>query len=143
MEKKLIQNAIRQLKDNQEGDNWLDESFRKKLEKVSDENAFVRPIPEVHSIAELVAHLLIWRVEGLKKLQGYKSEVTMDSPENWRTNKQLKVIGWKKLKDNLFNTQVDLITLLKNKSDSYLIGNDYVPGYSYQYLVDGWIHHDI
>jgi len=30
MEKKLIQNAIRQLKDNQEGDNWLDESFRRK-----------------------------------------------------------------------------------------------------------------
>lgn len=143
MENKLINNVVHQLKDNQDGNNWLDENFKKKLEKVNEENAFVRPIPEIHSIAELVAHILIWRVEGIKKLQGMKSNITMNSPENWRANDELKKIGWKKLKNDLFNAQTELVELIENESDNYLENNDYVPGYSYKYLIDGLIHHDI
>jgi len=143
MENKLINNAVNQLKQNQYGESWLDESFKKKLETVTEENAFIRPIPEIHSIAELVAHILIWRIEGVKKLQGIKSTITMDSPENWRTNGELKRIGWEKLKTVFFNSQTELIALIKNKSDDYLGENDYVPGYSYKYLLDGLIHHDI
>src|SRR5699024_5626045 len=110
---------------------------------INEENAFIRPIPELHSVAELLGHLLTWRVEGLKKLQGQKSKITGQSAENWRTNDELKQIGWKKLKADLNSTQNQLISLLDNKSDDFLTKNDYVPGYSYQYLVDGWIHHDI
>lgn len=143
MENKLIKNFVQQLKDNQDGDNWLDESFRKKLEKVNAKNAFVRPVPEVHSVAELVAHILTWRIEGVKKLQGMKSTVTMHSPENWRTNNELREVGWEKLKTDLFSTQKELVELLEDKSDDYLTSNDYVAGYSYKYLVEGLIHHDI
>ncbi|TDQ27523.1 DinB family protein [Tenacibaculum caenipelagi] len=143
MNNKLITNVISQLKNNLDGNNWLDENFKKKLKTVTETNAFIRPIPEVHSIAELVAHILIWRVEGIKKLQGIKSKVTMDSPENWRTNDELKKIGWKKLKEELFNSQTALIKLLEDKSDDFLEDNDYASGYSYKYLVDGLIHHDI
>ncbi|WP_445455698.1 DinB family protein [Flavobacterium sp. HNIBRBA15423] len=143
MENKLIINYVEQLKTNLEGDNWLDENFKKKLEKISEENAFIRPIPEIHSIAELVAHILIWRVEGIKKLQGIKSNVTMNSPENWRTNEELQKIGWEKLKADLFNSQMELIELLESKSDEYLEENKYASEYSYKYLVEGLIQHDI
>lgn len=143
MENKLIINYVEQLKTNLEGDNWLDENFKKKLEKISEENAFIRPIPEIHSIAELVAHILIWRVEGIKKLQGIKSNVTINSPENWRTNEELQKIGWGKLKADLFNSQMELIELLESKSDEYLEENKYAPDYSYKYLVEGLIQHDI
>lgn len=143
MENKLINNYIQQLKDTLDGSNWLDESFKKKLEKVNEANAFTKPIPEVHSIAELVAHILIWRVEGIKKLQGIKSEVTMDSPENWRSNEELKKMGWERLKTDLFKSQLELVDLIADKTDDYLEENDYAPGYSYQYLVEGLIHHDI
>lgn len=143
MDNKLIQNFIQQLKDVQDGNSWLDENFSKKLDKITEENAFIRPIPEIHSIAELVAHILIWRLEGIKKLQGKKSEITSHSPENWRNNQVLKEIGWKKLKNDLFKSQQEVIDLIKDKSDNFLIENDYVPGYSYKYLLDGWVHHDI
>lgn len=143
MENKLIKNTVQQLMDNQDGNNWLDENFKKKLENVNVENAFVKPIPEVHSIAELVGHILTWRVEGIKKLQGFKSNVTEQSPENWRSNEELKEIGWERLKTDLFNSQIELIDLMGDKSDNYLESNDYVPGYSYKYLVEGLIHHDI
>jgi uncharacterized damage-inducible protein DinB len=143
MENKLIINYIEQLKTTLEGDNWLDENFKKKLEKISEENAFIRPIPEIHSIAELVAHILIWRVEGIKKLQGIKSNVTINSPKNWRTNEELQKIGWEKLKTDLFNSQKGLIELLESKSDEYLEENNYASEYSYKYLVEGLIQHDI
>lgn len=143
MQNQLINNFVQQLKDNQDGNNWLDENFRKKLEKLSEEHAFIRPIPEVHSIAELVGHILTWRIEGIKKLQGIKSKISMHSPENWRTNEELKKIGWEKLKADLFASQMELIDLLRDKPDAYLEENDYVPGYSYKYLVEGLIHHDI
>ena len=70
MENKIMECLVRQLQDVQDGSNWLDENFKKKLTGISEYDAFIRPIPEVHSIAELVAHLLIWRSEGIKKLQG-------------------------------------------------------------------------
>lgn len=143
MENKLINNFVQQLKNNNEGSSWLDENFSKKLENVNEENAFIRPLPEIRSVAELAAHILIWRIEGIKKLQGVKSYVTMDSPENWRTNEELKIIGWKKLKANLLESQTELVNLLADKTDAYLEENDYVPGYSYKYLVEGLIHHDI
>jgi len=54
MESKLINNAVDQLEENQNGGSWLDENFRKKLEAINEENAFVRPIPEIHSVAELM-----------------------------------------------------------------------------------------
>jgi len=143
MGNKLINEMVQQLQHNTNGGSWLDENFNTKLEKVTEENAFVRPVPEIHSVAELVAHILIWRIEGIKKLQGLKSNVTMQSPENWRNNEELKAIGWKKLKADFFSSQTELIDLIKDKSDSYLEENDYVPGYSYKYLVEGLIHHDI
>ncbi len=139
----LVKNFVQQLRNNQDGDSWLDESFKKKLEKVNSKDAFVRPVSGVHSIGELVAHILTWRVEGIKKLQGMKSTVTMHSPENWRTNDELRKIGWEQLKADLYTSQTDLINLLEHKSDSFLTDNDYVPGYSYKYLVEGLIHHDI
>lgn len=143
MSNSILTNLVQQLKDNMEGDSWLDENFKKKLDEVNEKEAFIRPIPEVHSVAELVAHILIWRIEGVKKLQGEKSKITSESPENWRGNDELKKIGWKKLKNDLFESQKKLIELTENKSDDFLLKNDYVPGYSYKYLLEGLIHHDI
>ncbi|WP_314058012.1 hypothetical protein [Empedobacter brevis] len=59
MENKLINNFVQQLKNNNEGSSWLDENFSKKLENVTEKNAFIRPLPEIHSVAELAAHILI------------------------------------------------------------------------------------
>jgi uncharacterized membrane protein len=36
-----------------------------------------------------------------------------------------------------------LIELLKNQSDHYLVENEYVLGYSFYYLTEGLIQHDI
>lgn len=143
MRNNIIKGIIRQLQDNLDGNNWLDESFKKKIEGIDEKLVFYRPIPEVHSVAELIGHITIWRTESMKKLQGIESSLTMESPENWRTNEELRKIGWQKLKSDLFSSQIDLINMIKNRTDKYLEQNHYAPGYSYHYIIEGLIHHDI
>ena len=60
--KNTIHNLTRQLSEAIDGEPWIDETFSKKLSSLSEEQAFTRPLPSVHSVAELVSHLLEWRI---------------------------------------------------------------------------------
>lgn len=70
MENKLIKNIVAQFQDIQEQELWLDENFKKKINNLPAGMAFIRPLPELHSVAELVHHILIWRKESILKLKG-------------------------------------------------------------------------
>lgn len=70
MEKVLITNMMQQLRDIESADLWIDENFEKKLTEVNEMTAFERPLPDMHSIAELMSHLIEWRKEVLSRLQG-------------------------------------------------------------------------
>ena len=48
----LINNIIRQLNEIQDGSLWFDQCFRDKIDNLSDDDAFTRPIPKIHSVAE-------------------------------------------------------------------------------------------
>ncbi|MFC4874793.1 DinB family protein [Negadavirga shengliensis] len=142
MDNKLIKNITRQLQDVQDQENWLDENFKKKIDDIPEEQAFKRPFPELHSVAELVSHLLEWRKESIRKLKGEAAKLTMDSPENWRTNDELKKVGWDKLKSDFYESQLELIRLIENQPDEYL-EKEYQDGYKFKYLIEGLIHHDL
>lgn len=142
MENKLVQNIIKQLKDILDQDIWLDENFHKKWESISDRQAFERPLPEMHSVGELISHLIVWRLEIIKRLQGHRSSLTDKSPENWKTNDELRSIGWLNLKNEFINSQHVLIQLLADKNDQYL-ENELPDGSKFHYLIEGLIHHDL
>ncbi len=50
----LIKDIIQQLKDVEHADLWIDENFEKKLATVTESSVYERPIPEMHSVAELM-----------------------------------------------------------------------------------------
>lgn len=139
---KLIQNIISQLLDIQERENWLDENFKKKIEGIREDKVFERPLPELHSIAELISHVLVWRVESIRKIKDMGANLTMDSPDNWRTNEQLKEVGWLNLKNEFYQSTYMLIEILEDKDDTFL-KKKYRDGYSFKYLIEGLIHHDL
>jgi hypothetical protein len=139
---RLINSLVRQLRDILDGENWLDENFRKKIQVISAEQAFTRPHPEMHSVAELISHIMAWRKDSILKLKGFKGELKMDSPDNWRTNEELQKIGWDKLIADFYQSQEDLIQLIKNKDD-YFLENKSLDGYTFEYLLGGLIHHDL
>jgi len=141
-ENKIIKNIIAQFIDIQEGENWLDESFRKKISNLSDDQVFIRPHPELHSIGELISHLLVWRKASIDKLNGKETTLSIDSSENWRTNEELEILGWAKLEKEFYQSTEQLLAILADKDDSFL-KNTYRDKYTFHYLVEGLIHHDL
>ncbi len=142
MENKLIKNIVAQFQDIQEQELWLDENFKKKIDTLPERLAFERPLPELHSVAELISHILVWRKESILKLKGQHSNLTMESPENWATNDVLKKKGWEKIKSDFYQSQKDIIKLIENETDDFL-ERKYLDGYKFKYLIEGLIHHDL
>jgi uncharacterized damage-inducible protein DinB len=139
----VIKDIIRQLKDAENGDLWLDENFEKKLAQVPEGQEFTRPLPGLHSVAELLSHLIVWRRINISRLKGQKVTMDVEDPANWKTNDQLRQQGWDALKKEFCQSQKDLIAMLDGKDDSYLrtISTHYEN--TYQYLLEGMIHHDM
>lgn len=141
-----IQNIIEQLEDIQKGKPWIGTTYENKLNQVDENEYFKRPIEELHSVAEIISHLTLWRSEAILKLKVGKGSKTDDCEENWLTNDKLKVIGWDKVKSSYDKTLSELIVLLRLKNDDFLAGHyydsDFKGNYTYNWLLNGLIQHD-
>jgi uncharacterized damage-inducible protein DinB len=138
-----IHDLTRQLAESIDGEPWIDETFSKKLTGLTEQQAFTRPTPSVHSVAEIVSHLLEWRVSVLSILKGGSRTITMDSPTNWKSNDILRQEGWGSLKEKFFRSQQDVIDFLNQQKDDYLQQADSKENHSYLYYTEGLIHHDM
>ncbi|PUV25260.1 DinB family protein [Sphingobacterium athyrii] len=143
----LIRDIKQQLRDVEAADLWIDENFEKKLSQVDDTTAFERPIPEMHSMAELASHLIEWRREVLSRLKGNPRGLEMSDAANWRNNNELRKRGWESLMQDLHTAQQDIISFLEGKDDTFLQTTypHAVPSFphDYKYLLTGLIHHDM
>jgi len=142
MNNTTIHNLTRQLAGTMDGEPWIDETFSKKLSGLTEDEAFTRPYPEVHSVAELVSHILEWRYSNLSILKGGSRTITMDSLSNWKDNDTLRKEGWTTLKEKFYKSQQDIIALLQAQDDDYLLQVD-KEQHNYLYYVEGLIHHDM
>ncbi|WP_400077280.1 DinB family protein [Winogradskyella sp. R77965] len=143
----LIQNIIRQLQDIQSGKLWIGSSYNSKLKHIDPELVFTRPHEHMHSIAELISHLTLWRKECILKIETGKGSKTDDCEENWLPNDKLKAIGWETLKSEYDNSLLMLIDLLNAKDDDFLsvtyYDTDFKDYYDYAFVLNGMVHHDI
>lgn len=138
----LIHNLIRQLNELQEGSLWFDQSFKDKFDNLSDASAFSRPLPELHSVAEHVSHMLEWRKECVRRYHGNRFDL-MHTPDDWKDKEELKGIGWQSLKQALYDSRQQLIDLIKDHDDSYLLTRFQDTAYNHHYLMEGIIQHDL
>ena len=143
----LINHIIGQLEEIQTGKLWMGKSFEKMLLPINEKNAFIRPHPQLHSVAEILSHLTLWRTETILKIETGKGSKTDDCPENWLGNEPLKKIGWVQLKSNYDRTLAKMIDLLKTKDDQFLdqkyYDTDFKDNYPYSFVLKGMLHHDI
>lgn len=142
MSRILIEDIIRQLNNLQEGSLWFDQSFKDKFDKLPDESAFTRPLPEIHSVAEHVSHMLAWRKECVLRFKGGKTEL-MNAPTDWIDNTELRKLGWTNLKNALYDSRKELIELFANQDDAYLETRFRDTEYNFHYLIEGIIQHDL
>lgn len=145
--KSQIRDLIDQLKSVQNGKLWMGRTFDRLLNQVNEETAFVRPLPDMHSVAELISHLTFWREECLLKIRTGQGSKTDDSPENWLPNKILRQAGWATLKAEHDRTLAELLSLLEARNDVFLdeiyYDTDYKGEYPYRFLIHGMLHHDL
>jgi len=138
-----IDNIIKQLNDLHDGDLWLDETFVKKFEQINETDAFTRPLRDMHSPAELISHLIVWRRAVIGRLKGAVVRLELDDPSNWKTNEELRPVGWEALKEDLYLSKQEIIDILSSKDDTYLdtVSSDYKK--DFRYFLQGLIHHDL
>jgi uncharacterized damage-inducible protein DinB len=132
-----------QLKQLYEKGAWFGDTYKEKLQDVTAEQAFRQPYPGVHSIAELVAHVIYWRLPLIKKLKGEKDYVgSVEHPDNWPPVDKLRTRGWPAILQEFDETQQQLIKLLAT-ADQKFFDSEYSSGSPMFYVTEGIIQHDI
>ena len=143
----LIEYVIQQYQDVQNGKLWIGSTFDSKLNQVDEKLVFTRPIKGMHSIAEIISHLTLWRKETILKIQTGQGSKTDDCEENWLDNNKLRLLGWEHIKSEYARTLTELIDLLKSKNDDFLsqqyFDTDFKGYYEYSFVINGMLHHDI
>src|SRR5258706_4925927 len=70
------------------GPSWTGVDIRPSLDGITDAQARAHPLPDVHSIIELVAHMSVWMDIVALRLTGKAKEPTTE--EDWRDVTQLR-----------------------------------------------------
>lgn len=122
-------------------------TFQDHLGGMDEALVFTRPLPAMHSVAEIISHLTLWRKETILKIRTGQGSKTDDCPENWLPNDVLRTEGWDRIKADYERSLTGLIGLLDGKSDTFLaetyFDTDFKDYYPYEFVLNGMLHHDI
>jgi uncharacterized damage-inducible protein DinB len=84
------------------GGAWHGPSWREALEGVTPEAALQRPIPEAHSIGEILLHAATWHDVVRRRIEGETPEVS--DAQDWPVAKFADESAWKAAVSRLFET---------------------------------------
>lgn len=99
-------------------------------------------VTDSHTVAELVEHMIEWRIFVTKKLQG---EDTYDVAEEVDFKKITSMTNemWQELLQRLHQTQEEILKVLSHITDEKLVEPVSGRDYNFYTLLHGIIHHDL
>jgi hypothetical protein len=115
------------------GEAWYGDSLRQILEGVAAKQAYAHPIPNAHSIWELVCHVEAWVKFALGAVDGVPippwpaMPVELDWPVVTDTSEPV----WKQVVDSFFSHNLKLVETIKAFTDERLEAT--VPGRTYNF----------
>jgi uncharacterized damage-inducible protein DinB len=109
------------------------------LDGVDSKSSAAHPIPEAHSIWELVLHLATWERVISRRIQG-EAFVPSDE-ENFPPVRQATDSAWREAVQTLQRTHADLIQLVSAMKETQL--SERVPGkdYDLRFMLTGAVQH--
>src|SRR5579872_3690056 len=111
------------------GDAWHGPAMLELLENVDAATAAAHPIPNVHSIWELLLHVEVWDNSALVRLTGKKHQPTGD--DNFPPVKNPTRAEWRKALVSAKRTHDTLVKTVAKLSEARL--QDRVPGKKYNF----------
>jgi uncharacterized damage-inducible protein DinB len=134
--KKEIERILDQNERAYRGDAWHGPSLRKILEGVGAAAAAARPIPQAHSIREIVAHIGAWQEEGARRIEGRGR--TLDPAQDWP-----EAADWDALLERLDAAHAAFARAIASLEDEALDENVKGRGESLYVLLHGVIQHTL
>jgi uncharacterized damage-inducible protein DinB len=127
-----------------DGDAWHGDSVFEILEGVTAAQAAARPIPNAHTIWELVLHIAAWDGAVLRRLGGVA--VALSDAENFPAVKDASEAAWRKERAEVRRVHEKLIAAVAALPDSRL--GDVVLGkegahYTFYYMLHGVVQHGL
>lgn len=123
------------------GDAWHGPSLMAVLDGVSADNAAKRPIPQAHSIWELVHHIRAWNAIVHRRLQ---DEIVKVAPEmDWPPMPAPSEAAWQSTLENLKQSRAQLRQTVERLTDAQLDQKPPNLPDSRYVLLHGVIQHDL
>jgi uncharacterized damage-inducible protein DinB len=127
------------------GDAWYGDSLHKILGNVTARQAEARPIPNAHSIWEMVLHVEIWVKFCLSAIQGTPIPPwsTMTKEQDWPPVGETGEPVWQQAVSSFFSSHLKLAEALQRLSDDQLEAT--APGRTYNFyqLFQSMIQHAV
>lgn len=143
MNNESINKYVNRFREVYDGTPWYGENIVSKLNDLTGELAFTRPREDVHSVAEVVAHMTYWRQSLINRLNHDTSfKASVESEDNWRDLALLRADGWEKVRANFDASQQALVETLTGQTDA-ILAVEYAKDHTFEHLIQGVIEHDI
>jgi len=126
-----------------EGHAWHGPSVREVLAGVTAEQAHARPVPNGHTIWELVRHIAVWEDVGRRRLKGDRAQIKISSTEDWPPPEDTSEAAWESALAALERGHQALVETVRPLPESRL-NEPVAAGMSSLYVtLHGVIHHDL
>ena len=138
-----IDRILDQLQRTFAGNAWHGPSIKELLNGLTAEQAHARPLPNAHSIWELVHHIAVWEDVGRRRLEGDPAEVPISSPEDWPPTEDASDAAWERAKAAFERGHQALVEAISHVPEARL-DEPILEGKSSVYVtLHGVIQHDL
>ena len=125
------------------GQPWYSNSVSEVFTSLTLENINFK-MEGAHSIPEIIEHMIAWRKFAIEQINGNTDyKIKLDSARDWKV---LEIVD-QELFDALLLTyylsQKTLIDLIQSQTDEWLLGISPNQKYSFGFLLEGVVQHDI
>lgn len=130
-----------QLRRAYEGDAWHGPALLELLQGMNASTAAAKPLPDVHSIWELVLHIAVWDAAACRRLRGEKTQP--EGLDNFPLVPKPTDAAWVAAVAHLKRTHNELIKMVAELPESRL--RDQVPGkdYDFYFMLHGIVQHEL
>jgi uncharacterized damage-inducible protein DinB len=137
-----IERISDQLKRAFEGEAWHGPSVREVLATTTCGQAAKRPIPDAHTIWEIVVHMSVWEAVVRRRLLG-ETITNLAPEEDWPAVTNVTEPAWRKTLEELEKSHLQTKQAIAQLTDERLAETVPGKGYTVYVMLHGVIQHDL